>query len=136
MKKSLLTLITLTILFVGCKKKDDTVAIDMTLKTYLADAKPALFPYTNATLELKFQSNGTVVLRVPPFDDYVTLKYEVVDKMATNTNLHIYGELDKKLMAYEFNKDTNIDWNATIGRLGYKPEIIGFQAEEYHFTSY
>ena len=118
----------------GCKKKeDDTVAIDMTLDTYSANARYGNY---DVTLQLNFQADGIVLLRVSPFADSVNLKYEVGDKMDSNTTLRIYGELDKALMADGLSKGLKIDWNTEIGRLSYKPKIGGFQAGKYHFTSY
>jgi len=52
MKKHLLTLLLFTsILALSCKKENDIVAIDMTLKTYSADAKYGTRP---VILQLNF----------------------------------------------------------------------------------
>jgi hypothetical protein len=134
MKKLILIFALLSVCLFGCKKKeDDTVAIDMTLKTYSADAQYGRLP---VIIKLNFESNGVVKLKAFPSDDVVNLKYEVGDKDAENTTLHIYGELDKTLTANGFVKGSKIDWTAKIGRLIYKPEIGGGTAGDYHFTSY
>jgi hypothetical protein len=134
MKINLLTLIALTlIVFTSCKKEDDTVAIDMTLKTYSADAN---FRSLTVILQLNFMPNGTVKLRAFPDDKIVTLNYEVGDKMASNTTLRIYGTLDHGMYASGLEQGTKIDWKTEIGRLSYNPEIVGFQAGGYRFTSY
>jgi hypothetical protein len=134
MKKQLLmVLLFASIMAPSCKKKDDTVAIDMTLRTYSATAQNGKFP---ALLQLSFELNGTVRLRAFPSTDFVVLKYEVGDKTASNTTLRIYGELDKTLVADGFNKGSIIDWNNEIWRLSYKPEVVGFKAGKYQFASY
>lgn len=132
MKKQLFTVLLATALF-SCSKSEQsqTVAIDMTAKSYSADAKYGSLP---VILQLNFESNGTAKLKAYPSDDVVVLKYEVAN--AENTTLRIHGELDKSLSADEFTKGKLIDWNTAISRLPYKPEIVGFKVGDYHFTSY
>lgn len=135
MRKAILIL-TLVMGLFGCKKEDDsntTVPIDMTLSVYSADAKFRSLP---VVLQLRFQSDGTVQLKSFPAEDVVTLKYEVGDRSAASTKLRIYGELDKTLYVDGFTQGTRIDWTSEISRLNYSPEIVGFTAGDYHFTSY
>lgn len=118
----------------ACSKSEEAapVAIDMTTKTYSADAKFRSLP---VILQLNFESDGTVKLRAFPSEDVVTLKYEIGDKNAENTTLKISGKLDKTLYADGLVQGTSIDWNTTIARLPYNSEIVGFTINDYRFTS-
>lgn len=132
MKKHLLLLLVPIALMSCSKSEGNAVAIDMTLKTYSADANYGKFP---ATLQLNFEASGNVKLISAPYEDVVTLKYDVGDKNASTTTLHIYGQLDKTLYADGLTQGTKIDWNTEISRLSYKPGIVGFTAGGYHFIS-
>ncbi|MEQ7800527.1 hypothetical protein ABDJ41_12030 [Pedobacter sp. ASV1-7] len=132
MKKSLLTLFALTILFVGCKK-DEYVEIDMTSKTYSAGTK---FNNNAVILLLDFQSNGEVRLRAYPSVDVVILKYEIGSKTAPTTTLRIYGDLDKTLNADGFTKGSKIEWKGNISRPSNTSEIKDFSISGYNFISY
>lgn len=118
----------------SCSKEDknSSVAIDMTSKTYSADAK---YGTSTVFLQLKFEANGKVKLSAFPSSDFVILNYEVADKMASDTNLKIYGELDKTLLANGFDKGLKINWSTTISRLNYNTSIVGFTVDNYRFTS-
>ncbi|MEO6522252.1 MAG: hypothetical protein ABIN91_11280 [Mucilaginibacter sp.] len=134
MKKMIFAILIFTIVALSsCKKKDDTdtVALDMTLKTYSADAKNGTL-YT--TLLLKFNSDGTVKLYdVTANDDGITLKYEVGDKMASNTTLHIFGQIDKTFYADGLTKGTKIDWTSNIERFNYRPTVYTITIGGYYF---
>lgn len=134
MKKQLLMLLLFaTITLPSCKKQDDNVPIDMSLRTYSATAQNGKLP---VLLQLSFELNGTVRLRAFPSTDLVVLKYEVGDKTASHTTLRIYGDLNNALVADGFVKGTKIDWNNEIWRPSYKPEVVGFTAGKYQFASY
>lgn len=131
MKKLLLLIIIATAF--GCKKNsDETLPIDMTLRSYSTEAKVgSLF----VILSLDFKSDGTVRLKEFPSNNFVDLKYEVADKMAENTSLKVFGEVDKMFYAEGIEKGKKIDWYTTIGRLKYNAHIVGFTLGDYHFTS-
>lgn len=132
MKKLLLMLIVATTFSCSKEDKNSSVAIDMTSKTYSADAK---YGTSTVFLQLKFEANGKVKLSAFPSSDFVILNYEVADKMASDTNLKIYGELDKTLLANGFDKGLKINWSTTISRLNYNTSIVGFTVDNYRFTS-
>lgn len=136
MKKIILSLIAVSMFFASCKKKDDRVAVDMTLKFYTADAEAGVLP---VTMNLKFKSDGSVLLS-SIYDEYGkgnALTYEISDKMAASTTLHIYGTLSETLSVDGYKAGTVIDWSGPINRLSYNPEVIGFTLNgKYHFKSY
>jgi hypothetical protein len=131
MKKILMLFLTVMLLN-SCKKEDEKLATDMTLNSYSADTKYRSF---DIILQLSFKSDGTALLRAFPGEDVVTLSYTVEDKMAPDSKLHIFGELDKSLYADGLSKGIKIDWTANISRLPYKSEVNGFKAGDYHFMS-
>ncbi|MEJ2905036.1 hypothetical protein WAE58_21505 [Pedobacter panaciterrae] len=131
--KKLLTLLLITSILAGCsKKKDETVPIDMTLKTYSVQA-----PYRSLSviLQLKFKTDGTVTLSEYPTNEFVDLKYEIGDTKAPTTTLKIHGELSKSFYPDGLTKGTKINWETTVSRLSYNAEIRGFTIGDYRFIA-